>query len=218
MRDTAAMVNGFDISSVGALDPELRQIVERRASLLGPAYKLFYRNPVRVVRAEGVHLFDADGQAYLDAYNNVPSVGHCHPRVVEAIARQAAMLNVHTRYGTDLLVEYAERLVATFPPEIGNVMFTCTGSEAADLALRVARFATRAPGVIVTSNAYHGVTTATAEISPSLGPEVPRGPQVRTVAPPDPRQDSTEEAGQAFAARVTQAAADLKRHGIGLAA
>jgi 4-aminobutyrate aminotransferase-like enzyme len=214
----AYMVNGFDPDTADELDQDMRQHVARRLDVLGPAYKLFYRHPVRFVRAEGVYLYDAQGHAYLDAYNNVPSVGHCHPRVVEAIARQAAMLNVHTRYGTDLLVEYAERLVATFPPEIGNVMFTCTGSEAADLALRVARFATRAPGVIVTSNAYHGVTTATAEISPSLGPEVPRGPQVRTVAPPDPRQDSTEEAGQAFAARVTQAAADLKRHGIGLAA
>ncbi len=76
MRDTATMVNGFDMSSVDALDPELRQIVKRRASLLGPAYKLFYANPVRIVRGEGVHLYDADGQAYLDAYNNVPSVGH----------------------------------------------------------------------------------------------------------------------------------------------
>jgi 4-aminobutyrate aminotransferase-like enzyme len=218
MAGTAYMVNGFDPDTADELDQDMRQHVERRLDVLGPAYKLFYRHPVRFVRAEGVYLYDAEGHAYLDAYNNVPSVGHCHPRVVEAIARQAAMLNVHTRYGTDLLVEYAERLVATFPPEIGSVMFTCTGSEAADLALRVARFATRAPGVIVTSNAYHGVTTATAEISPSLGPEVPLGPQVRTVAPPDPRQDSAEEAGQALAARVTRAAADMKRHGIGLAA
>jgi len=73
VRDTATMVNGFDMESVDALDPELRQIVKRRASLLGPAYKLFYANPVRIVRGEGVHLYDADGRAYLDAYNNVPS-------------------------------------------------------------------------------------------------------------------------------------------------
>ena len=97
-RDTATMVNGFDIETVDHLDPELARIVRRRASLLGPAYKLFYQHPVRVARAEGVHLYDADGQAYLDAYNNVPSVGHCHPRVVEAIARQAATLNTHNRY------------------------------------------------------------------------------------------------------------------------
>ena len=129
MRDTATMVNGFDMSSVDALDPELRQIVKRRASLLGPAYKLFYANPVRIVRGEGVHLYDADGQAYLDAYNNVPSVGHCHPRVVEAIARQAATLNTHTRYASELILDYAERLLGTYPADVGNVMFTCTGSE-----------------------------------------------------------------------------------------
>ena len=115
MRDTATMVNGFDMESVDALDPELRQIVKRRASLLGPAYKLFYANPVRIVRGEGVHLYDADGRAYLDAYNNVPSVGHCHPRVVEAIARQAATLNTHTRYASEPILDYAERLLGTYP-------------------------------------------------------------------------------------------------------
>jgi 4-aminobutyrate aminotransferase-like enzyme len=215
---SAYMVNGFDPNTIDDLEQDMRQHVTRRLHVLGPAYKLFYRHPVRFVRAEGVYLYDAEGNAYLDAYNNVPSVGHCHPHVVEAIARQAATLNVHTRYGTDLLLEYAERLAATFPGEIGNVMFTCTGSEAVDLALRIARYVTRAPGVIVTANAYHGLTTATAEISPSLGPEVPLGPAVRTVAPPDPRQDTGEQAGQAFAARITQAAADMRRHGIGLAA
>jgi 4-aminobutyrate aminotransferase-like enzyme len=228
MTSTAYMVNGFDPDTAGELEPDLREHVARRMRVLGPAYKLFYRHPVRFVRAEGVYLYDADGHAYLDAYNNVPSVGHCHPHVVAAIARQAATLNVHTRYGTDLLLEYAERLAATFSGQIGNVMFTCTGSEAVDLALRVARFVTQAPGVIVTSNAYHGLTAAAAEISPSLGPEVPLGPQVRTIAPPDPRSGGEagggpggpggQEAGRAFAARVTEAAADLRRHGIGLAA
>ena len=186
MRDTATMVNGFDMSSVDALDPELRQIVKRRASLLGPAYKLFYANPVRIVRGEGVHLYDADGQAYLDAYNNVPSVGHCHPRVVEAIARQAATLNTHTRYASELILDYAERLLGTYPAGIGHVMFTCTGSEAVDLALRVARFYTGGEGIVITANAYHGVTTAAAEISPSLGPAVPLGRSVWTVAAPGP--------------------------------
>src|SRR5580700_6989430 len=213
MRDTAAMVNGFDISSVGALDPELRQIVERRASLLGPAYKLFYRNPVRVVRAEGVHLFDADGQAYLDAYNNVPSVGHCHPRVVEAIARQAATLNTHTRYASELILDYAERLLGTYPAALGQVMFTCTGSEAVDLALRIARFHTGGEGIVITANAYHGVTTAAAEISPSLGPAVPLGRAVWTVTPP-----AEEDPDNAFAERVRTSIAEMNRHGIKLAA
>jgi len=209
VRDTATMVNGFDMTSVDALDPELRDIVRRRASLLGPAYKLFYANPVRFVRAEGVHLFDADGQAYLDAYNNVPSVGHCHPRVVEAIARQAATLNTHTRYASELILDYAERLLATYPAGLGHVMFTCTGSEAVDLALRVARFRAGGEGVVITANAYHGVTTAAAEISPSLGPAVPLGRSVWTVAPPAPEDDS-----QAFAGRVRAAIADMNRHGV----
>ena len=209
MRDTATMVNGFDMNSVDALDPELRKLVERRASLLGPAYKLFYANPVRIVRGEGVHLYDADGQAYLDAYNNVPSVGHCHPRVVEAVARQAATLNTHTRYASELILDYAERLLGTYPDGIGHVMFTCTGSEAVDLALRVARFYTGGEGVVITANAYHGVTAAAAEISPSLGPAVPLGRSVWTVAPP---------AGHTFADQVRAAIADMSRHGVRLAA
>jgi 4-aminobutyrate aminotransferase-like enzyme len=219
--DTAYMVNAFDLETAGPLDPELRRIIERRAKLLGPAYKLFYRNPIQIVRGEGVHLYDASGQAYLDAYNNVPSVGHCHPRVVEAIARQAATLNTHTRYANTEILEYAERLLATFPAEIGHVMLTCTGSEAVDLALRIARFRTGGEGTIITANAYHGVTTATAEISPSLGPGVPLGRSVRAVAPPVPDPVATaaaEQAGQAFAIRVSDAIADLRRHGIKFAA
>ncbi len=216
MRDTATMVNGFDIAAVDSLDPELRRIVERRASLLGPAYKLFYSKPVRIVRGQGVHLFDADGQAYLDAYNNVPSVGHCHPRVVEAIARQAATLNTHTRYASELILDYAERLLRLYPAGLGNVMFTCTGSEAVDLALRIARFHTGGEGVVITANAYHGVTTAAAEISPSLGPAVSLGRAVWTVAPPAALP--AEEGGQAFAERVRTAVADMNRHGVKLAA
>ena len=213
MRDTATMINGFDMASVGALDPELRRIVERRARLLGPAYKLFYANPVRIVRGQGVHLYDADGQVYLDAYNNVPSVGHCHPRVVEAIARQAATLNTHTRYASELILDYAERLLGTYPAEIGQVMFTCTGSEAVDLALRIACFRTGGDGIVITANAYHGVTAAAAEISPSLGPAVPLGRTVWTVAAPGPHDTS-----ESLAVRVRAAVADMNRHGVRLAA
>ena len=212
MRDTATMVNSFDPESAGALDPELRRIIERRASLLGPAYKLFYANPLQVVRAQGVHLYDADGQEYLDAYNNVPSVGHCHPRVVEAISRQAATLNTHTRYATELILDYAERLLGTYPDAIANVMFTCTGSEAVDLALRIARFYTGGEGIVITSNAYHGVTTAAAEISPSLGPAVPLGRTVWCVKPP------LDADAPALAERVRAAIADMNRHGVRLAA
>jgi 4-aminobutyrate aminotransferase-like enzyme len=211
MPDATHMVNSFDMSTIDALDPALASIVRRRAALLGPAYKLFYRNPVRFVRAEGVYMYDADQNAYLDAYNNVPAVGHCHPRVVEAIARQAATLNTHTRYANDTILDYAERLLATYPAEIGNVMFTCTGSEAVDLALRIARFATGGEGVVITANAYHGVTTAAAEISPSLGPAVPLGRGVWTVAPPAGADDD-------FAGRVGAAIDDMTRHGVRFAA
>ena len=159
MRDTATMVNGFDMNSVDALDPELRRIVERRASLLGPAYKLFYANPVRIVRGEGVHLYDADGQAYLDAYNNVPSVGHCHPRVVEAIARQAATLNTHTRYAERADPRLRGAAARHVPGRLSAT--SCSPAPAARrstwrCASRASTPAARA--IVITANAYHGVT------------------------------------------------------------
>jgi 4-aminobutyrate aminotransferase-like enzyme len=151
------------------LDTATRDLVERRERVLGSAYRLFYDHPVQFVRALGTKLWDADGREYLDAYNNVPSVGHAHPRVVAAMAEKAATLNTHTRYLDEGIVTYAEEIVSTMPAHIGNVMFTCTGSEANDLALRIAKHATGGTGVIVTENAYHGVTTEVAAISPSLG-------------------------------------------------
>jgi 4-aminobutyrate aminotransferase-like enzyme len=160
----------FDPARIDDLDPRRADLVRRRAAALGPAYRLFYREPLEFVRGERAHLFDSDGTDYLDAYNNVPSVGHAHPRVVAAMAEQAARLNTHTRYLSEATVTYAEQLLSTLPGAIGggHVMFTCTGSEANDLALRVAKAATGGEGVIVTWNAYHGVTTEVAGISPSL--------------------------------------------------
>jgi 4-aminobutyrate aminotransferase-like enzyme len=164
----------FDPERLDTLDERTADLVRRRAAALGPAYRLFYREPVEFVRGAGAHLFDREGADYLDAYNNVPSVGHAHPRVAAAIAAQTARLSTHTRYLDEATIAYAEDLLGEFPAEIGaggrgHVMFTCTGSEANDLALRVAKAATGGQGVIVTANAYHGVTTETAAISPSLG-------------------------------------------------
>jgi len=218
MPNTTSMINGFDMSDANALEPELRSLVARRAKLLGPAYRLFYDHPVQFVRAEGVYLYDVEGRQYLDAYNNVPSVGHCHPHVVEAIARQAATLNTHTRYITKPLLDYAERLLATFPSEVSNVMFTCSGSEAVDLALRIARFYTRGSGVIVTGNAYHGTTSAAAEISPSLGPANPLGDNVWTVDLPITEMTAGSESGAEFAERVRRSISDMTRRGIKFAA
>ncbi len=119
-------------------------LIASRERVLGPAYRLFYDEPVHLVRGEGSHLFDADGVRYLDAYNNVASVGHCHPHVVEAVARQMATLNTHTRYLHRGIVDYSERLLATMPDEVDQVMYACTGSEVNDLALRVAEMRTGA--------------------------------------------------------------------------
>lgn len=201
------------------------ELVRRREGTLGTGYRLFYERPVHFVRGEGVYLYDPEGHAYLDAYNNVPSVGHCHPRVAGAVARQAATLNVHTRYLTDGLTDYAERLLATHAAggagaesPLDRAMFTCTGSEANDLALRIARHYTGGSGIIVTANAYHGVTAAVAEVSPSLGPNVPVGPHVRTVPAPPGHGTRPEEAAAAFGGQVAAAVADLRAHGITLAA
>ena len=159
----------FDASRSRDLDPATRDLIERRAKAMGSAYRLFYDEPVQLVRGEGTKVWDVNGVEYLDVYNNVVSVGHAHPRVVAAMAQQAAQLSTHTRYLSEPIVAYAEDLLGTLPDHLGNVMFTCTGSEANDLALKVAKLATGGTGVIVTRNAYHGVTTETAAISPSLG-------------------------------------------------
>ena len=186
-------------------------IIARRNRLLGPAYRLFYQQPVQFVRGEGVWLYDPAGNRYLDAYNNVASVGHCHPYVVQAIARQAAILNTHTRYLHETVLDYAEKLLATFPAEIGHVMFTCTGSEANDLALRVARACTGGTGFIVTETAYHGVTSALAELSPSLGLPMAKDSHARLVPAPRSAGDDT---GELFARGVRGALDDMKRNGI----
>jgi 4-aminobutyrate aminotransferase-like enzyme len=210
------MVNAFDSSRTDELPTATRELIGRRERALGGAYRLFYDEPVSFVRGSGVYLYDADGNAYLDAYNNVPCVGHSHPYVTEAVSRQLATLNTHTRYLTEGVVSYAERLLATHTvgPALGgspaHAMFTCTGSEAGDLALRIARHHTGGTGVIVTANAYHGVTAAIAELSPSLGPNVPLGSHVRIVPAP--------AAGVNFTAAVAWAISDLERHGLRLAA
>ncbi len=204
------MVNAFDPARAPGFAAEEAALIARRQRVLGPAYRLFYAHPVHVVRAEGVWLHGADGEAYLDAYNNVASVGHCHPHVVAALARQAATLNTHTRYITDGVLDYAERLIATMPAEISNIMFTCTGSEANDLALRVAKAATGGSGVIVTENAYHGVTDVLAQMSPSLGVGAPIAGTVRVVPAPAAGSDT----GEVFAEDVRRAVADMAAHGV----
>ena len=210
-------INAFDADKAGALEPGLRDLVARRERAFGAHALLSYDNPIHIVRGEGVWLYDDGGTPYLDVYNNVPSVGHCHPHVVEAISRQAAALNTNTRYLNEVVCSYAEKLLATFPPELSNLAFTCTGSESVDLAIRVAREFTGGTGMIVTRFAYHGNTCAAAGISPSYGPAVPRDANVRAVPPPDGYRSAGKDVGDVLAEEVRLAIEDLREHGIGFA-
>jgi 4-aminobutyrate aminotransferase-like enzyme/Ser/Thr protein kinase RdoA (MazF antagonist) len=162
------------------------ELLPRRHATLGSALEaLSYARPLHLVRGSGTWLYDADGRAYLDAYNNVPVVGHAHPRVVDAIARQAALLNTNTRYLHSTIVELAERIVASMPPELDTVMFVNSGSEANDLAWRLATIATNGDAGLVSEWAYHGVTAAIADFSPSEWPRGERPPGVETFPAPD---------------------------------
>jgi 4-aminobutyrate aminotransferase-like enzyme len=148
----------------------------RRKRVMAPTYRLFYEEPLYVTRAQGAWMYDVAGNRYLDAYNNVPVVGHCHPYVVECMSRQAALFNTHTRYLTDPPLELAERLLATLPAEIGCATFTCSGSEANDLAIRVSKSVTGGEGIIISEYAYHGTTETLAGMSPAAG--LPTAPNV----------------------------------------
>ena len=146
---------------------------------------LTYREPLHLVRGDGVWLIDADGQRYLDAYNNVPVVGHEHPRVVEAIVRQARRLNTNMRYLHETAVEVAERLVASTGGALDTVMFVNSGSEANDIAWRIARAATGGSGGIATEYAYHGITEAISALTPEDWRPGQEPEHVRTWRPPD---------------------------------
>ncbi|MFL6029417.1 MAG: aminotransferase class III-fold pyridoxal phosphate-dependent enzyme [Gaiellaceae bacterium] len=174
-----------ELGAARAASPTAALAQRRRAALSSALTPLSYRDPVHVVRGEGVWLYDADGVRLLDAYNNVPVVGHCHPRVTEAVVRQTRLLNTHARYLYEPLIELAERLAATMPADTGlnTVMLVNSGSEANELAWRLATTVSGNGGAIVTDHAYHGVTTAIADLSPEEWPAGSAPPHVRRVAP-----------------------------------
>jgi len=164
------------------LPPDRSSLLARRARVLAPTYRLFYDQPLEIVRAEGLWMYDEQGRRYLDAYNNVPVVGHCHPAVAQAICNQASILNTHTRYLSEGPLALAEELLATLPQELGNVILTCTGSEANDLAVQVSKVVTGGTGFIITDFAYHGSSDSLAGMSPEEG--APLGAGVYTVPAP----------------------------------
>jgi len=184
-----------------------------------------YRRPLKIVRGEGVWLIDESGRTYLDCYNNVAQLGHANPEIVETMARQAAILNTNTRYLHDNIIAYAEALTATLPAKLKVAAFCCTGSEANDLALRMARNHTKAKDVITLDWAYHGHTQALIDISPYKYKR--RGgkgrPGTTWEAPlPDsyraPEDWPAAEIGRRYAQPVVEIAAALAKEGRGLAA
>lgn len=144
----------------------MKDLIDARKRLLGGNLSIAYDDPIKIVRGSMQYLYDEDGREYLDAYNNVAHVGHCHPKVVDAGIRQMQMLNTNTRYLHDTIVTYAERLTATLPDPLNVCYFVNSGSEANELAIRLARAHTGARDMIVLDHAYHGNTTTAIDLSP----------------------------------------------------
>jgi 4-aminobutyrate aminotransferase-like enzyme len=197
------------------------ELLERRYRVLGKSSPLFYDEPLELVRGEGVWVFDADGRRFLDVYNNVPCVGHCHPRVVEALSKQAATFNSHTRYLHENIVEYAERLTAKFDASLDMAMLTCTGSEANEVALRMARQHTGAQGIIVTNCGYHGNTEAVSELGLGFMPEAKTTRRVLGFSPPCSYRGvdgvTAAQLEDHYVAEVERAIATFQERGIGVA-
>jgi 4-aminobutyrate aminotransferase-like enzyme len=162
-----------------------RELVARRQRALAPSYQLFYDEPVQLVRGEGVWVYDTDGRRYLDCYNNVPSVGHAHPRVVAALTEQAGLINTHTRYLHAKVVELAERLGDILPADLNVCYFVCTGTEANDLAVQIARVVTGNHGAIVTERSYHGNSDLVGKLSTDSYPVSERPDWLAVVEPPN---------------------------------
>jgi len=187
-------------------------LLGERRERLGPSLSLSYRSPLTIVRGAGQYLYDQNGAVYLDMVNNVAHVGHCHPRVVRAGARQMAVLNTNTRYLHPAIVEYARRLTGTLPEPLSVCFFVCSGSEANELALRMARAHTRGTDVIAVRGAYHGNTQGLIDVS-SYKFDGPGGsgapPWVQVVPMPDdyrgPYRRDDPARGEKYAGSVREA-------------
>lgn len=197
-------------------------LLRRRAAALAPSYQLFYDEPVHLVRGDGVWLFDADGKGYLDCYNNVPCVGHAHPRVVAALAAQTGLVNTHTRYLHEHVIRLAERLGVSLPGELSSCYFVCTGTEANDLAVQIARVVTGNHGVVVTERSYHGNSDLVGKLSTDSYPDFERPDWLGVVEPPNtyrgPFRVPEPDLGARYAALVDDTLAGLVERGHGVAA
>lgn len=195
---------------------QAEDLLSRRRTVLRGS-RLSYSRPFQPVRGEGCWLFDVSGRKYLDAYNNVPHVGHCHPRVIDALTAQASRLSSNTRYLDHLAVSYAERLIESMNDPLGAVVFTCTASEANDLAWRMASNFTGHRGVITTRNGYHGNTALLTAMDGSAASSGKADWWETVDAPQEAaNEDSDEQA--AYARQVDEAMRRLRISGHGTAA
>lgn len=210
-------MNAFDAATDGGEAEARAGLLARRQANFGAASVLFFARPIEMVRANGCWMESHDGTRYLDFYNNVPSVGHSHPRVVEAVTRQIGQLNTNTRYLNETVEAYLERFRATLPGPDWHVLMSCTGSEANDLALRIAMANSGARGVIVTETAYHGNSFLTTEASPSSYRQ--GTPPDHVISIPAPGVGSYgADIAQGFADAISAAIKTLQDRGHGLAA
>lgn len=200
--------------------PSNAELVARRNRTIGPYSPLFYDEPLQFIAAQGVWFTEAGGERYLDGYNNVPHVGHCNARVVRALTEQAAAININTRYLNARVVDYSERLLAAFDGGLDRVLYGNSGSEANELAIRIARQLTRNIGMIVSDYSYHGTTITLAGLTTGLHTSVPLDPWVRPLRIPDLDRDPrpaevvlAETLGQ-----LDLAIASLQEAGYGVAA
>jgi 4-aminobutyrate aminotransferase-like enzyme len=197
------------------------ELMERRRRALGPGYYTFFERPIHIVRGEGVFLWDRDGTRYLDCYNNVASVGHCHPHVVAALADQAGRLNTHTRYLHEAILELAELLTSKLPDGLEVCTFACTGSEANDLALQMAEAVTGHTGHICTEASYHGNTKLIRAVSTCKYDPSERPDWLAVIEPPDlyrgPFREDDPAAVDGYVNDVGRACGELKASGHGVA-
>ncbi len=216
----ANLVAGVPAERFPPREPGFEETFAARRARIGGSVRLSYRRPLKIVRGFGSYLYDDTGRAFLDVYNNVPHVGHSHPRVVGAASRQLALLNTNTRYLHDTIARYAERLTTLLPASLSVCFFVSSGSEANELALRLARAATGGEDLIVLDAAYHGHTTTLIDASPYkfAGPGGAGRKAWVNVAPiPDdyrgPYKRADPEAGPKFARHVGELAAEIATQG-----
>ena len=221
LRDALRMPTRCVMGTVATPEAtDLPQQIKRRRQFLGKHLSIFYDKPLHIERARGALLYDANGRAFVDAYNNVPSVGHCHPQVVNAITRQASTLGTNTRYVFSILADYAERLQDTMPAHLRCCIMVNSGSEANDIAWQMTKLLTGNTGGIIMNGAYHGITEAIVDLSPESNPN--RAPHVAELMSPDPYRGpwGYGEKGLAhkYASDTDRAIAELDAKGFPVAA